>query len=377
MRKILTFTLTILLYSFSYGQTATELYNSKNYKELVKLEKNADKLTPAELYMVGFAFFQLENDAKAIVFYDKAISKGLDSAYVHYDKALSLRYSKQYDESIKEFDIAIKKAPTNQMYMSEKGFVYYYSGQLDKALPVFLEAQKLPNDFQAPFYMVPHIYHMNNEFDKALKGFYEALNHISKDNKYYISTLTDIGKLEFTVTKDFLKSAKVYSQAINLDTKNYALYPKLIKAYNGAKEYAKADSIFGLMKVAYNNKELSEDDMKFKNVAIDESEWNGQKVTVYKYLVDPKESLDISYKVYLLTKAGDKVERTFMVEQTIQLPDGAKHLLCEKDKKTGSHITYPYGWKTDTIPLDDLKKAVGLVLDGKMKQGASSNFGDK
>ena len=79
MRKTATFILTILLYSFSYGQTITELYNNKNYQELVKLEKKADKLTPDELYMVGFAFFQLESDNKAIEFYDKAIAKGLDN----------------------------------------------------------------------------------------------------------------------------------------------------------------------------------------------------------------------------------------------------------------------------------------------------------
>jgi hypothetical protein len=66
-----------------------------------------------------------------------------------------------------------------------------------------------------------------------------------------------------------------------------------------------------------------------------------------------------------------------MVEQTIQLPGGPKHLLCEKNKKTNAHITYLYGWDSDVIPLDDLKKAVGLVLDGKMKPGASSNTRNK
>ena len=149
------------------------------------------------------------------------------------------------------------------------------------------------------------------------------------------------------------------------------------EAYNAAQEYSKADSIFGLMKTAYNRKELPEDDMKFRDIAIDESEWNGQLLTVYRYLVDPKESLDISYKVYLLSKTGKKVERTFMVEKTSQNPDHIKHLLCEKDKKTATHMTYSYGWTTDDIPLADLKKAVMMVLDGKMTPAASSNFGNK
>lgn len=377
MKKLTTLILTSLFYSFSYGQTVAELYENKNFQELVKLETKADKLTPDELYMVGFAFFQLENDNKAIQFYDKAISKGLDNGSVHFYKGLSLRYLKKYDEAMKEVEISIKKEPTNQEFVNEKGLILYYQGQQDKALTVFEEAKKLPNTFGEPFYWVARIYHEKQDFAKALTLYYEAADNVPKTNSYYLTTLQTIGQLEYTFTKDYMKSAKAYSQVININPKDYEYYPKLIKAYNSAKEYAKADSIFGLMKVAYNNKELSEDDMKFKNISIDEYQWNGQKMTIYKYLVDPKESLDISYKVYLLTKAGDKVERTFMVEQTIQLPNGAKHLLCEKDKKTGSHITYPYGWKTDTIPLDDLKKAVGLVLEGKMKQGASSNFGNK
>ena len=129
MKKITTFILTILLCSFSYGQTATEFYNNKNYQELVKLEKEADKLTPDELYMVGFAFFQLENDNKAIEFYDKAISKGLDNGSVYFYKGVSFYYLKKYDEALKQIDIALQKEPTNQEFMNQKGQIYRFQGQ--------------------------------------------------------------------------------------------------------------------------------------------------------------------------------------------------------------------------------------------------------
>jgi len=377
MRKIVTLTFAILLCSLSFGQTTIELYKQKNYAELIKLEKNADKLTPDELYMVGFAFFQLENDNKAIEFYDIAIAKGLDNGSVHFYKGLSLCYLKRYEDASKEIDTAIQKEPSNQEYMNQKGLIYKYQGQEDKALEFFEIATKLPNTYGEPFFWVAYIYHGKQDFTKALALYYIALENVPKRNSYYLKTLQSIGQLEYTFTKDYLKSAKAYSQVINLKPKDYEYYPKLIKAYNAAKEYSKADSIFGLMKIAYNNKELSEDDMQFRNIAIDESEWNGQLLSVYKYLVDPKVSLDISYKVYLLTKTDKKIEKTFMVEKTSQNPDNIKHLLCEKDKKTGTHITYPYGWKTDNIPLADLKKAVILVLDGKIKQAASSNFGNK
>ena len=377
MRKIVTLTFAILLCSLSFGQTTIELYKQKNFTELIKLEKSADKLTPEELYMVGFAFFQLGNDNKAIEFYDNSIAKGLDNGSVHFYKGLSLCYLKRYEDASKEIDTAIQKEPSNQEYMNQKGLIYKYQGQEDKALEFFEIATKLPNTYGEPFFWVAYIYHGKQDFTKALALYYIALENVPKRNSYYLKTLQSIGQLEYTFTKDYLKSAKAYSQVINLKPKDYEYYPKLIKAYNAAKEYSKADSIFGLMKIAYNNKELSEDDMQFRNIAIDESEWNGQLLSVYKYLVDPKVSLDISYKVYLLTKTDKKIEKTFMVEKTSQNPDNIKHLLCEKDKKTGTHITYPYGWKTDNIPLADLKKAVILVLDGKIKQAASSNFGNK
>ena len=377
MKKITILIFTIFLYSYSYGQTATELYNSKNFQELVKLETNVDKLTADELYMVGYAFFQLENDNKAIEFYDKAISKGLNNGSVYFYKSVSFFYSKKYDEALKQVDIALKKEPTNQEFMNHKGQIYRLQGQEDKALEFFIEATKLPNTFGEPFFWVAYIYHGKQDFKKALDLYYLALEKVPHHNSHYLTTLQSIGQLEYTYTKNFKKSANAYAQVVALNPKDYEYYPKLIKSYNSGNEYAKADSIFELMKIAYERKELSEDEMKYKNVAIDEYEWNGQKVTVWKYLVEPKESLDLSFKVYLLNKAGDKVERTFMVEKTIKLPDGPKHLLCEKDKKTSVHITYPYGWKTDAIPLDDLKKAIGLVLDGKMEKGASSNFGNK
>lgn len=378
MKKILPIFLTILLYSFSYGQTATELYNNKNYQELVKLEKKAEKLTPDELYMVGFAFFQLENDNKAIEFYDKAISKGLDNGSVYFYKGLSFYYLKKYDEALKQTDIALQKEPTNQEFMNQKGQIYRLQGQEDKALEFFELATKLPNTYGEPYFWVAYIYHGKQDFKKALTLYYVALDSVPKQNSYYQTTLESIGQLEYTYTKDYLKSAKAYSRAIEIDKDNYELYYKLMKSYNAAKEYVKADSIFSLVKIVFEKGKLPKEDMEIKTIAIAQFEWNGQTAAIRKSLIDPKESLDISYKVFLLNKEGDKVERRFVIEKTIQFEkDGAKHLLCEQDQKTGDHITYPYGWSTDNIPLDDLEKAVKLVLDGKMKYSAKSNFGKK
>jgi tetratricopeptide (TPR) repeat protein len=374
--KTTTLILFILQYSFSYGQTATELYTSRNYEELVKLEKKADQLTPDELYMVGYAFYRLENDTKAIDFYDKAIAKGLDHGSVYFYKGLSLCYLKKYKDAMKEVDIALKKEPTNQEFMNQKGLIYRYQEQEDKALDFFEKATKLPNTYGEPFFWVAYMHHQKQDFTKALTLYYVALDSVPQENSYYQTTLESIGQLEYTHTKDYLKSAHAYTQAIQLDKDNYELYYKLMKSYNAAREYAKADSLFELVKIAFEKGQLPEDDMAIKTIAIAQFEWNGQTATIRKSLIDPEEILDISYKVFLLSKEGDKVERRFVVEKTLQIDeDGAKHVLCEEDKKNGIHITYPYGWSADDIPIDDLEKAVKLVLDGKMGYSAKSNFG--
>jgi tetratricopeptide (TPR) repeat protein len=377
MKKILPSLLTILICSFSYAQTAKELYNNRNYQELIKLEKKADQLKPDELYMVGFAFFQLGNDTKAIECYDKALAKGLDSGFVHFYKGLSLCYQKKYDEALKEIETSLKKEPSNQEYLNQKALIYRYQGQEDKALVYFEEATKLPNTYGEPFFWVAYIYHGKQDFKKALDLYYIALDSVPQRNSYYLETLKSIGQLEYTHTKNYLRSANAYAQAINFEPNNYELYYKLMKSYNAAKEYTKADSLFGIVKTAFENEKLPKEDMEVKSIAIAQFDWNGQTAVIRRSLIDPKKSLDISYKVFLLNKAGDKVERRFVVEQTIQLEkNGAKHLLCEQGKK-GDHFTYPYGWSTDIIHPDELEKAVKLVLDGKMNPAASSNFGSR
>ncbi len=377
MKKVTLLIFTAFLYSLSQGQTKTtaDLYSSKDFEALIKLETKSDSLNGEELYRVGFAFFQLENDTKAIEFYDKAIAKGFENGTTHFYKGLSLSYLKKYDEALNEIDISLQKEPNNQEYMNQKGLVYKYKGLEDKALDYFEEATRFPNTYGEPFFWVAYIYHGKQDLEKALKLYYVAAKKIPHQNSYYVDALQSIGQLEYTYTQNYQKSALAYSEAVALRPKDYKVYPKLIKAFNAAKEYSKAETVFQLMKTAYQKNELPEDDMKFKMVGIDEYEWKKQKITIFKSLENPKEVLDIFYKAYLLNKTGDKVERIFNVEKTIQISGGSKHLLCEQ--KTDSHLTYPYGWKTDKILLDDLKKAIKLILDDKLQKTATSNYNGK
>jgi tetratricopeptide (TPR) repeat protein len=366
----------ILIFTFSIlkSQTVKELYQKQNFKELIKFVDKTDELDKDELYCIGYAFFQLENDKKAIEMYDKAIAKGLDDDNIYLYKGLSLRYDKQYEKAIDNFKIAVSRNSKRQKNYTELANTFYYQEKYDSALVYFYKARELDFELGDPYFKIPYIFHIQENFEKALEEYKISASLINKNDPQYIELLKSIGQLEYTVFKKYDNAIKAYSEMISLNLKNYDLYPKLIKAYYANENFAKGDSLFKILKVEYDKGTLSEQFQKYGSVSIGEFEWNGQKLAIYHNFKEPTETLDIMYKVYLLSKDGKSIERTFMTEKTVQIEeDGAKHLLCEREK-SGVHHTYPYGWSTDEIDYVSLKKSVILVLDKEMKPSASSNF---
>lgn len=371
MKKVLFALFTVLYSAVHYGQSAvTELFQKKDYSKLIAFENQEAQLNEEELYMMGYAFYQLEKDEKAIAFYDKAIAKGFDNGIIHHAKAVSLTYLKKYAEAVKEIDKALKFEPNNQEYMNQKGLIYKANGLEDKAFDYFEEATRYPNTIGEPFFWVAYIHHGKQDLEKALRGYYLATLNIPTSSIYYFKSLLSIGQLEYAYTQNYKKAINAYAEALALRPKEYKWYPKLIKAYNADKQYAKAATTFKTLQTAYEQKELTPEEFKDIWIAIDEFEWNKQQLTVYQSLENPKKVLDISYKVFLLNQKLKTPDRLFTVQKTIQTQGGTRHLLCED--KNEANLTYPYGWKTDVIALEDLKKAVVMILDGSLKPTATS-----
>jgi len=369
----------LLIFLFLLGiyrleaQSASDYFEKKDFESLSKLEKKSDSLSAQELYLVGFAFFQLENDPKAIEFYDLAIAKGLESSAVHFYKGLSLRYLKKYGNAFNEIEIALGLEPENQEYMNEKGIVLYKQGKLEKAFTVFEAAKLLPKTYPEPYYWTARIYYEQQNFKGALTGFYETLLYLPQTNSHYLDALIAIGQIEYTISGDYYKSIKAYSEAIVLQQTNYELYYSLIKSYNAARLYNKSDSVFSILRMVYEEGKLPKDELEIKAIAVAQFEWNGQRAVINRSFIEPKQLLDVSYKVFLIDKNGEKVERRFLIEKSISIEkDGIMNLLCEQNKVKKIHLTYPHGWATDNIPTHEIENVVKLILDKKMKPSATS-----
>lgn len=329
MKKFYIFAL-LSFSSFFFAQKVEKLFNEEKFAELVALEKESATFTGEELYQLGFAFFRQENDDKAIEYYEKALKKGFDNAIVYYHIGLSQMYQKKYDEALKNLNIGLDSHPLAEFYF-----------------------EKI------------RIYSIKEDLVNQEKTFLEALQKSSEKDKWYVKIVLFGGSFYYN-QKDFAKSEKIYKDAIIELPKEYEFYGKLIKSLNAQDKFSEANTYFEKMRGFYEKKELPEDEMKFKNLNVDQFTWKNQTVNVHKYFEKPKDMLAPLYVLYLINEKGDKVERRFKIEKTLQIEKtDPEFVICEEIKD--GHSTYPLGFKDDRFTMKELKELMLKILDSKIK----------
>lgn len=359
---------TILLLSLllsvlqNYAQTIEELYLAKDYQGLAWLEAKITKttITGEQSYMLAHAFFQTENDDKAIEYYTNAIAKGFDSSYVYFQKAVSQRYVEQYIPAHQSIDIALSKAKDNPRYLNEKALVYLAQKQYKQALDIFESLKNKPTPFIDAYYWSAYTILQKNERSKALDEFYLAKQKTSPTDNYYLLILDNIGTLEYSLHKDYGKSIKVYQEALERAPNNAEIKALLIKSYNATKDTVKADTLFKSLQNAYVNKELARETMKAQNIIVGDFDWKEQKVIIRKSLLNPVNKSDLVFKVFLMDKAGEHIERKFKVLQTSDQANSPKFQLYE-ETPYGKDTELAGTWNTP-VSVPSLKKQLELIL---------------
>jgi tetratricopeptide (TPR) repeat protein len=368
MRKIIIAALSFIFVTNAFTQTVEELYEAKDYQGLAWLEGKVEKpsITGSQAYMFAFAFFQTENDSKAVEYFDVAIKKGYDSVYVHFYKSVCLRYLKKFTEAHKEIDYCIQINPTQPKFLNEKGLIFLAQAQYGQALEVFEKVKQISANFYEPYYWLAYTYAQKKDAKNALSAYYTAKEHIIPQNRYHLLSLTGIGQLEYSFTKDYQKSIKAYTDALQLSAQNYELYFGLIKSYNALKDSTKVDSLFALVKTAFDNAELPKEEMKAQNIIVAEFISKGQNVVIRKSLLSPKNKQDLLFKIFLMDKTGDLIERKFEVIQSSETGIAPKFQLIEQDK-TGKENPTPYSWTSEKISANTLEQTIRLILEGPVK----------
>lgn len=376
MKKILATLIFGLIYlsAFTQNEVTNQLkldYESEKYDQIIKEHSAKATEYPAKaIYYIGMAYYMKADDNSVLKLMDLSLEKDKTDPDAYFIKGMTLNYMGQFDKAIESFNKAIDLDSTNTNYFSGLGDSYVSQEKYEKALSTYITATEKNQPIDRPFTMIPQIYAELNQPEKALEAFYKSKSTISKESDSYVNALYNIGLYEF-LNKNYDKSEIALKELIDLAPNDFHSYAKLIQVYYGKKEYEKAIPLKKKLYQAYNKGTLDEN-IKDK-FCFDQFDWKDKLILAYERFA-VKEG-ELYYKhIFYVTNEKEETEFTIQTENSpISVELGGPKYALGMDKN-GTHSTFRYGFEEDFNYID-LKKTVILVLDEKIKAGASSTIG--
>lgn len=359
------------LSNYAQEQITTELkkaYEEEKYNLIIsEHSEKVEEYSAKAIYYVGMAYYMKADDNKVLKLMDLSIKKDNTNPDAYFIKGMTLNYMGQFEKAIEYFNKAIELDSRNPNYFSGLGDSYISQEKYEKALSAYLTATEKNEPIDRPFTMIPQIYAELNQPDKALQTFYKAKQTISKESDSYINVLYNIGLYEF-MNKNYDKSEIAYKELIELATNDYHSYAKLIQVYYRKKEYDKAKPLKEKLYQAYEQGKLTGN---LKSMfCFDQFEWNGKLILAYERFAVKEGELYYKHIFYVPNENGE-TDFTIQTENSpVSVVLGGPKYILGMDKD-GTHSTFRYGFEED-FNYEDLKNTVILVLDEKIKAGASS-----
>ncbi|MBW1296335.1 tetratricopeptide repeat protein [Aquimarina litoralis] len=374
MKKIRLTLIIVFLGVMNYAQEniTSELekaYGEEKYDLIIS--KHSDKLNeyPAKaVYYVAMAYYMKANDKKVLELMDLSIQKDKTDPDAYFIKGMTFNYMGQFDKAIESFNKAIELDSTNSNYFSGLGDSFLSQKKYKEALTAYTNATEKNEPIDRPFTMIPQIYAELNQPDKALEAFYKSKQTISKESDSYINALYNIGLYEF-LNKEYDKSEMAFKELVELAPDDFHSISKLIQVYYGKKEYKKTKLLKEKLYNAYKQGILK-DNLK-EEFCYDQFEWKDKYIFAYERFAVNEGKLYYKHIFYVTNEKSGKTEFTIQTENSpVSVELGGPKYVLGMDRN-GTHSTFRYGFD-EGFNYDDLKKTVLLILEEKIKAGASS-----
>lgn len=374
MKKLAALIYTLLLYSFSVGQTDLshsfrELYNQKKYETIIKYKpRKGEDLTAKAHYYIAMSYFMLQQDDNALKYFDIALNQGPVDHDMFFYKGKTLFYKGKYQESIPLFDKAIELFPDEPDFYGGKGESYYALNQKDEALKCFVMATSYPKCKPRIFLMAAELYNEQNDLLNAIAAYQAALPKLEKTSNEYRSTLFNIGLLN-QQSGNLEEARESFEQLISVNPKDYQGMAKLIQTHYALNQIDQALPYKAKLYEAYHKKQLPET-MKVM-FCFDQFTWNEKKVMAFEVFDEPDDILFAKHHFYILDPNGN-IEYQIDSESSVGIRmNGPQHKYVLCLVKGTSHSTYYQYVFNDDYKYNELKAAVLDILNEKTKPGAS------
>ncbi|HNL38621.1 MAG TPA: hypothetical protein PKL15_07590 [Saprospiraceae bacterium] len=359
--------LPLLLTSQSIDERIKELYDRDAYEDIRTLAETNPELSDTGLYIVGRAYYQIDENAKAKEYFVRATERNPNYSTAWFFRSQAGYFMKDSAEAFSCLHRAIAIDATRPMFWSWKGDLYYIWNELDSALLFYRHALTLPEPPERAFVQIGNVLSDMNRDNEAIDAFLLAKTKVDKSSDLYLECLFNTGSLGVRTGRLAEAEASI-KEFLLLSPNEYRAISILIQIYYARKEYDKAEAIKPVLYTAWRNKKLPES--MADDFCIDQFMWNDQRVLVYERF---ESSGMLYYKhVFYLLDAEGKTELTVQTESSAAVRHGDTHYVLGKDKgrKHFTYIQYTFPKNPD---YDELKTAVIDVLDGKAKASSSSS----
>ncbi|TGK42180.1 tetratricopeptide repeat protein [Leptospira andrefontaineae] len=321
-------------------EKADRFIENQDYKSALKILLEYEKKKPDDdvlLFKIGFSYFRLEEDQKALTYFEKAIrSNSKEAKYYDYYGA-TLYFSGKIDEAEKQFLKCIELDPKAQKALSMLGAIYAEKRQPAKAKNYFLKALEIdPEDLRANY---------------SLAGLYFNEGELANSQKYF-------------------------EICYKLDPENYATVSYLIENLYRQEKFDEAEKYKKRLAHIRN----SSQDPRISNLKY----FRFDTFPIKEYMIVAQESFSKTGDLYyyyvfsVFDKSGKHLKNINLESSTILKEQGLKYIIGMDNIEEGnskhstSNVAYP-----ELPTYFELKSLLAEILEGKINFPYSSSANPK
>ena len=289
------------------------------------------KLREAEFYFTeGEKFFILEDYAKALLYYQRALEITPDNATIHYKIAEVLSRSNKQDDLLKasfSIESALKLEKKNKYFYLLAANIYGSMTKFDRAAWAYETLLKEVPGTEEYLYELAAVYQYANKFEDAVKTYDRAENALG------ISEVSSVQKMRILIEQDKLKEGIAEGE-------------KLIQAFPGEERYVMAfaeilsqkghrnDAIKYLEKFTIENKDAGNAQMLLAGMYRDNQQEEKARPLLIKLFDD--NAIEVSSKIIILASYNAELNQN--KSKKISDPDKENFalMLFEKLSKEGA-----------------------------------------
>jgi len=190
--------------AYAYNNRAMAFYDQKDDQESISDHDMAISIfQSADLYYnKGYTEFKMKDMATAMHDFTKAITldSGQSDAFIY--RSTIYDGLKQYDNAMKDIEIAEKQAPDKALVYCKKGNIYLHQNKFEEAIKLYTKSIQMNKYLIEPFNKRAQAYFMIKEYEKAIADCKQALA-FKIENKDVYSNMgmiyLEMGKMEQSI----------------------------------------------------------------------------------------------------------------------------------------------------------------------------------